>query len=482
MSAFRWTDLEVRKALGMNPGRAREGLAFTGISTDSRTVEAGNLFLALSGETFEGHDFVSHALANGATGVVASREISVEESTRIYPVDDTLLALGRLARHRRRALKARVVGITGSSGKTTTKDLVAETLRGTFRVHATPMNLNNRIGLPRTILDAPDDAQVLVLEMGTNEPGEIRALAAVAEPALGVITTVSESHLEKLGSVEGVLEEKLDLFRGLVPPAIGVVGDEPPMLREGARNLVSELRVVGWTEEADPEFRPAEAEITQQGCFRFRWRERQVQMGLPGRHSVQNALLALAVAEALGVGARDAARRVTRVRPRPMRSELRSLGSLTLLLDCYNANPQSVRAALDLLETIQVLGPRVAVLGSMLELGEETRLLHRQVLEDALERPLEMVVATGLFSEAARWIQPPARGPELVPAGTLAEAEEILTRHLGGTEVVLLKASRGVAMESLIPGLEKRFGAAGSSGAGAEDRVRKASAAREGET
>lgn len=475
MRAFQWTDMEVRKALGMNPQRAREELVFTGISTDSRTVEAGNLFLALSGGTFDGHDFVSHALANGATGVVASREISAEESTRIYPVEDTLPALGRLARHRRRALKARVVGITGSSGKTTTKDLLAEVLRGSFRVHATPMNLNNRIGLPRTILDAPDDTQVLVLEMGTNEPGEIRALTAVAEPVLGVITTVSESHLEKLGSLEGVLEEKLDLFRGLDSGSRGIVGDEPSMLREGARGLVPELTVVGWTEGADPEFRPSEAEITQKGCYRFRWKGQQVKMGLPGRHSVQNALLALAVAEALGVSARDAARRVARVKPRPMRSEIRSVGSLTLLLDCYNANPQSIRAALDLLETIQVLGPRVAVLGSMLELGEKTRILHHQILEEALVRPLELVVVTGLFSEAARWIQTPAEGPELVRAGSLAEAEEILHRRLGGTEVVLLKASRGVAMESLVPGLEKRFGNAGSSGSETVGPAQKAS-------
>jgi len=463
VSRFRWTDLEVRKALDMNLQRAQEGVAFSGISTDSRTVEEGNLFLALSGENFEGHDFVSDALAKGAAGVVVSRQVTAEESTRIYPVEDTLLALGKLARHRRRAMRARVVGITGSSGKTTTKDLVSEVLRGSFRVHATPGNLNNRIGLPRTILDAPDDAQVLVLEMGTNEPGEIRALTEVAEPALGVITTVSETHLEKLGSLEGVLEEKLDLFRGLEGHGTGIVGDEPSILEEGARPLVPALRVVGWTERADGEFRPTEAEITQQGCYRFRWKEQQVQMGLPGRHSVLDALLALAVAHTLDVEPRDAARRVGRVRPRAMRSEVRGVGSLTLLVDCYNANPQSVRAALDLLETIQVLGPRVAVLGSMLELGKDTQILHRRVLEEALDRPLDLVVVTGLFAEAALWIQASADGPELVSAGSVDEAGEILGARLGGTEVVLLKASRGVAMERLIPDLEGRFGAADSS-------------------
>jgi len=459
--SFQWTDREVRSALGMNPLRAQEGVAFNRISTDSRTVEPGDLFLALTGDNFEGHDFVTDALAKGATGVVASREVPAEEATRLYPVGDTLVALGRLARHRRRALKARVIAVTGSSGKTTTKELLQGTLKGSFRVHATPKNLNNRIGLPQTILMAPEDSQLLVLEMGSNEPGEIRALTEVAEPELAVITTVSETHLEKLGSLEGVLEEKLDLFRGMKEKGIGVVGDDPKVLQDRARDLVAELRVVGWTERADPQFKPLEAEVTEKGCYRFRWMGEQIQLGLPGRHSVQNALLALAVADSLGVPAKDAARRIGKVQPSGMRSEVRGIGSLTLLLDCYNANPQSVRAALDLLETIQVLGPRVAVLGSMLELGEDARLIHRRTLEDALNRQLDLVIATGLFADAAEWVTRPTKGPELIQARELVEAEEILHQRLGGTEVVLLKASRGVAMESLVPGLEERFGTAG---------------------
>ena len=455
---FRWTDLEVRKALGLNLERAQPGLTFDRVWTDSRSVEPGDLFLALPGENYDGHDFVADALARGADGVVVSREVPAEESTRIYPVQDTLMALGSLARHRRRALKSRVVGVTGSSGKTTTKDLLAGALSGTFRVHATPRNLNNRIGLPQTILLAPDDTQLMVLEMGTNEPGEIRALTEVGEPELGVITTVSETHLEKLGSLEGVLEEKLDLFRGLGGRGIGVVGDDPSILPERARPLVSELKVAGWSDLASPEFRPTDPEISERGCYRFRWMGEQVGMGLPGRHSVQNALLALAVAHSLGVPAKDAARRIGKVKAQGMRSEIRILGSLTLLLDCYNANPQSVRAALDLLETVQVLGPRVAVLGSMLELGKDTRIYHRQLLEEALRRSVDLIVATGLFAEAAQWVTPPAGAPELLAASGLDEAGELLRERLGGTEVVLLKASRGVAMESLVPALEDRFG------------------------
>lgn len=478
--SFHWTDLEVRRALGLNPGRARADLAFGRVCSDSRNLEEGDLFVALVGERFDGHDFVPEALARGAGGAVVSRDVAVEEAARLYPVPDTLEALGRLARHRRHALKAKVVAITGSSGKTTTKDFMREALSGSFRVHATPGNLNNRVGLPQTLLAAPADTQLLVLEMGTNEPGEIGALTRVAEPDVAVITTVSETHLEKLGSLEGVLEEKLELVRGLGESGTAVVGDEPPVLARGARELAATVRVVGWSDGADADARPQEAEITERGCYRFRWRGESVTLRIPGRHSVQNALLALEVAHLLGVSPRDAARRIGKVQPGSMRSEIRILGSLTLLLDCYNANPQSVRAALDLLQSMQQLGSRVAVLGSMLELGEGSRLLHRGTLEDALDRPLDLVVATGLFAEAAQWVSLPAGGPELVVAPELAQAETFLMERLGGSEVVLLKASRGVAMETLLPALESRFGpsmknpgppGAGGSGGGNEKAV-----------
>jgi UDP-N-acetylmuramoyl-tripeptide--D-alanyl-D-alanine ligase len=456
--SFHWTDREVREALGLTPQNAPPGFPYTRISTDSRKVESGDLFLALSGERFDGHDFLLDALARGAAGAVVSREVGTGENTHLYPVSDTLHALGKLARHRRKALDARVVGITGSSGKTSTKDLLKEALQGSFRVHATQGNLNNRIGLPLTILAAPAEVEALVLEMGTNEPGEIRALTEIAGPQIGVITTVSETHLEKLGSLDGVLEEKLDLFRGLPANGVAVVGDEPPDLEEKAREVFPKLVATGWSERPKPEHRPENPAVSDKGCFRFHWRGEPVQLRMPGLHSVQNALLALVVADALGVPARDAARRVGRVEAGGMRSEIRILGSLTLLVDCYNANPQSVRAGLDLLVTVRQLGPRVAVLGSMLELGEETRTLHRQALEDALTFPLDLIVVTGLFAEAAQWVRLPAEGPELLIAPELDQARDVLLQSLGGTEVVLLKASRGVAMEALIPSLEDRFG------------------------
>ena len=463
--SFLWTDHAVREALGPRPGTPPMDLEFRGVSTDSRTVEPGDLFIALEGDRFDGHDFVRDAVARGARGVVARGDRLGELGQKgtftgvgLYEVGDTLRALGDLARYRRRATEARVVGITGSSGKTTTKNLLAAALEGSLRVHTTPGNLNNRIGLPLTILAAPEGIQVMVLEMGTNEPGEIRALTEIAEPEIGLITTVGETHLEKLGTLEGVLEEKLDLFRGLSEDGLGVVGDDPPVLEERGREVVPRLVVAGLSPRSTPEYRAEGLASSGDGTLRFRWRGETVELRMPGRHSVQNALLALAVADVLGVPARDAAHRVGTVEATGMRSEIRRLGDLTLVVDCYNANPQSLKAALDLLASLEGGGKRVAVLGSMLELGPGSREIHRESLDRALDSPLDLVVATGLFAEAAEDLDAPPSGPELLVAPDLDRALEVLLAALAGSELVLLKASRGVAMETLIPALNERFG------------------------
>ena len=456
--SFRWTDTEVCGALGI-PSEGSEGATHHGvICTDSRSVKPGDLFLALSGHRFDGHDFVARALSLGATGAVVDRPVDAPEGSRLYLVPDTLVALGDLARHRRRALTGKVVGITGSSGKTSTKELLGAALKGSFRIHVTPGNLNNRIGLPLTLLSTPHETEVVVLEMGTNEPGEIRALTAMAEPGFGAITTVSESHLEKLGSLEGVLEEKLDLFRGLPADGIALVGDEPPVLEEAARRVLPDVLVIGWNRQSEPRHRPQSPSVTRGGCYGFQWQGESVELRMPGRHSVQNALLALALAEALGVPAAKAAQRIGTVEATGMRSEVRVHGDFTLLVDCYNANPQSLMAALDLLTRIETSGPRIAVLGSMLELGGHSGELHRAALATAMSYPLDMVLATGLFAEAASGLPAAPDRPELRVAEGLEEAENILLDSLGESGVVLLKASRGVAMERLIPSLERYFG------------------------
>ncbi len=466
---FVWTDDHVRTALDVEPQEDCT-LVFTGISTDSRTTREGNLFVALSGDNFDGHDYVSDALGKGARGAVVARPVEAEGAC-VYPVEDTLLALGQLAGHRRSHLDAVVVGITGSSGKTATKEMTRAAIEGSRRVHATPENLNNRIGLPLTLLDAPDDAEVVVLEMGTNEPGEIAALARIAEPQIGIVTTVSETHIEKLESLEGVLDEKLDLLRGLPDDGKAVVGDEPAVLSEEAGRIRSDVLVVGLGTGADAEYGPGESSMDEQGCWSFVWRGEPVKLRVPGRHSVQNALIALTVAELLDVPAAEATRGVGRVEAGSMRGEIRQIGGLTLILDCYNANPQSLRAALDLLVDVEPARTKVAVLGTMLELGARSEELHTVLLDKASTLGLDLVVATGEFALAAAKSGSAESGG---PASTILsvmdplEAYEELRARLAGDEVLLLKASRGVALERLIPLFERDFGdSAAGSGEGA---------------
>ncbi|MGE0159059.1 MAG: UDP-N-acetylmuramoyl-tripeptide--D-alanyl-D-alanine ligase [Gemmatimonadales bacterium] len=456
-SSFVWTDAGVREALALGGGS--QSVTYTGVSTDSRDVTDGQLYVALVGDRFDGHDFVADALSRGARGAVVTRAWSASggptTSAPVYRVDDTLVALGALAAHRRARITVPVVGITGSSGKTTTKDLTAAALRSAKRVHATRGNRNNRVGLPLTLLSAPDDAEALVLEMGTNEPGEIRTLAQIARPDIGVVTTVGESHLEKLGSVEGVLEEKLDLLRGVAAGGRCLVGDEPEALAERARTICPRLRVAGWTQRADADLRPENARADATGRYDLTWRGEAVSLRLVGRHAVADAMLALAVAELLGVSAADAARGISGTETHSLRGEIRRLASLTLVVDCYNANPQSVRAALDLLAA-QRAERRVAVLGSMLELGTESDRLHRDVLANALARGFDLVVATGRFADAAAALGAAGRA-DVITAADWQSAYPALRDRLEGGEVVLLKASRGIALEGILPLLERDF-------------------------
>ena len=461
MSQFTWTDRSVRQALGLSADLADPSFEYASVSTDSRSVGEGTLFVALVGECFDGHDFVVDALAKGAVGAVVSRPVETNPNAPLYPVDDTLVALGSLATFRRNALDIPVVAITGSSGKTTTKDLTRAALGMTQTVHATPCNHNNRIGMPLTLLSTPTEVDVVLVEMGSNEPGEISTLSAIARPDIAVVTTVGESHLDRLGSLAGVLDEKLDLFRSMTEGGRCVVGDEPPVLVDAARAICSDLRIAGWSERADPDLRPEQFELDVFGAPRFRWRGHPVTLALPGRHSVVNALISLAISELVGVSPRDAVRGLASAEVSPLRCEIRQIGNVRVVADCYNANPQSLRAALAVLIDQPGNSRTVAVLGTMLELGHEAARLHEETLEYALGLNIDLVVATGGFAEAAEALK--VDEPEVLRSQDWRKAYPALRDWLDGDEVLLLKASRGIALEDMLPLLDSDFGSKGTS-------------------
>jgi UDP-N-acetylmuramoyl-tripeptide--D-alanyl-D-alanine ligase len=461
LSGFIWTADEVCRALGCPAEAGDEHLRFDSVSTDTRSIEQGSLFVALRGEHFDAHEFLHKAAEAGARGVVVSRiPDDLPETLRVFRVDDTLAALGRLAHHRRRRHAGRVVGVAGSNGKTTTKDLLKAALGARYRVHATQGNLNNLVGLPLTLLAAPDDAEVLVLEMGTDQPGEIERLAAIAEPDAGLVTAIGEEHLEKLGSLDGVLEEELQILRGLGPEGLGFVAEDPPALPERARQILGggRVRVAGFGTDTDlrPDTALDDVEVLPDGTTRWRWRGRELHLPLPGRHNVRNALLALGVATEWGVPESDAMRGIERMPAPKLRGEWHRIGRMRVLADCYNANPPSLAAAIDLLASLPADTSKVAVIGTMREMGAQSDDLHRQAARQIAERVghgIDRVVATGDFVAAFDDLAAEL-GERLVRAEDPLEAYRAAAPALRGDEVVLLKASRGEALERWLPLLE----------------------------
>lgn len=473
MTPFEWTTDAVVAALSRRDqlveatGSPRR---FAAISTDTRSIGEDELFVALRGERFDGHDFLAEAVEAGASGLVVDRSASAEVlaslDTAVFVVEDTLKAYANLARARRDRIDVPVVVITGSSGKTTTKELLRCAIDAHTKVHATPANLNNRIGLPQTLLATPTDVDAVVLEAGTSEPGEIAELTWISHPDVAVVTTVGEAHLERLGSFRGVLTEKLDLVRGMRERGTAFVGEAPDILPTTADAIDRRVKTVGFGPSASPDARGEQLTPDGDGHYSFRWRDRTVTTGLPGRHVALDALLALAVVDHLGYPVERAVEGVARYTGGRLRDEIRRFGDVTVVVDCYNANPQSVRAALDALAHRRSAGPRIAFLGTMREMGEREAGGHRDVLAHAAELPIDLVVATGAFAVATDALDLPyeviaADEPDHAYARLVDRLRRDRAETAGAT--ILLKASRGVELERLLPRLETDFGSRTSS-------------------
>ncbi len=426
-------------------------LVFPGVSTDTRTLAPGDLFVALVGPRHDGHDHLAEAVVRGAAAVVLHRG-EPPAGVASVRVDDTLLALGRLGRHVRRRLGLRVIGVTGSVGKTTTKELAAAVLRSAgLPTLQTPGNWNNRVGLPRTLLGARGDERAAVLELGISEKGEMAHLTAICEPDVAVVTAVAECHAEGLGCLEEIAREKLAIARGLGPEGTLVLPHGDPLLTPppGVRTLT-----FGWVEGAD--VRGLDPTPLAPTGTRFRVEGREFRLALPGRHNAANALAALAAARALGVSWEGAAEALAAVRPAPLRGEVRATpGGVHLLVDCYNANPRAVEAALATLGELAGPARKLAVLGEMRELGELAREGHTRVGRAAAELP---VAELHLLGPATAWTREGAEAAGLAPERIwLHEDREALaaalTRRLRPGDWVLVKGSRALGLEAVADAL-----------------------------
>ncbi|MBV6521487.1 MAG: UDP-N-acetylmuramoyl-tripeptide--D-alanyl-D-alanine ligase [Gemmatimonadaceae bacterium] len=423
------------------------------VSTDTRTLRPGDVFVALQGERFDGHDFLEVAARSGASAlVVRDPRRAAAVGIPVFVVGDTSSALLALGRFRRRAWGGQVVTIAGSNGKSSTKEMTRAALATRYVVHATEGNLNNFVGVPLTLLAIPDSAQVAVIEIGTNRPGEVATLRAVAEPDIAVVTSIGEEHLEGLGDLAGVLAEETAVFHG-APLAIA-----PAVQAEvgAAARTMADRVVEAGLDEGDVRPDRWGLEVDGQVCLQIG--ETRAVLPFRGVHHARNAMLAVAVSRALGMDDADALHGMVKATPLPMRGAFESFGTLTVVNDAYNANPASAREALSLLDALDLGGgrPRVIVLGSMLELGRQSEALHREVAVRALATSATIVAGMGAFAPALA--EAGHADPRVVVADDVDALWAQLRTRLPLNAIVLLKGSRGVRLERLLPMLREFAG------------------------
>ena len=444
-----WPEGAVRDVLGLEPVWGREPVMFSTISTDSRAMQAGGLFVALKGERFDGHDHLSAAAAAGATGAVVRKGIPAVPGLFLYEVDDTLRAFGMLARARRMEMDGPVVAVTGTNGKTSTKEMLRAVLSTRYRTYATRANLNNLIGVPLTVLEAPAETEALIVEAGANLPGEISRYREIIEPSITIVTNAVAGHLEGFGSLAGVVAEKLALT-DRVPLAI--VGVDPPALAAGARARARQVRTAALR---DAELTPTKVTLDDSARPVITFGTTSFTLAARGLHQADNAVRVWALVEALGLDREESAAALEGFSIPAGRGELLQEGGLTILNDCYNANPQSFRAAIATASALRGDRRLVFVAGTMRELGEDAPALHREIAEALVDLHPELIAAVGDFVPA---LEPYAGAlrHRLVTAPDPLALAPLLAERLRGDEIVVLKASRGVALERILPALKAR--------------------------
>src|SRR6266403_1380603 len=443
---------EIARFAGGSISCGDESVTIEKVTTDSRTLKPGELFVALRGENFDGHNFVESVAKRGAAGAIVESNWNgkIPKNFALIRTSDTLRAYQELAANYRKSLALNVVAITGSNGKTSTKDFTAAVLAGRLRVTKTEGNFNNHVGLPRTILEATSRDEVAVWEIGMNHPGEIAALAKLAVPDVAIITNIGVAHIEFMGSREKIAEEK-----GALAEAVGANGrvilnaDDSftKTIAARARGKVILAGITAGMIRAD--------EISQsgmgtdftilEGAHRCR-----AQLPVPGLHMVQNALLAVAAGRVFGVSLEDCAAGLVAAPLTKARLQIKEIHGVQFIDDSYNANPDSVKAALRTLVELDADGKRIAVLGEMRELGSESERGHREVGETAAMFGIDQLITIGdmgeLIARAAR-----AGGLEKTTAvRSTREAAELLGETAEPGDLILVKGSRSARTEQVI--------------------------------
>ncbi|MFC0301508.1 UDP-N-acetylmuramoyl-tripeptide--D-alanyl-D-alanine ligase [Virgibacillus soli] len=430
----------------------REGnIAIDCVTTDSREQKDNALFIPIEGDKFDGHDYIEQAMENGAVATLWQKDKvipdNLPETFLVFLVDDTIHALQTLAKAYRFEINPTVIAVTGSNGKTTTKDMIGHILLSQFRTHMTSGNLNNHIGLPLTILSMPRDTEMLVLEMGMNHFGEIALLSKIANPDYAIITNIGESHIEFLGSREGIAKAKLEIVEGLKQDGVLIIDGDETLLEQFSLN--NNIIRCGFQLNLDLVIN--QVEITQRGTVFSLSTGKTYEIPLLGKHHAKNATYAVAVATKLGMDPELVHQSLQTLSITGMRFELlEGINGVAIINDAYNASPTSMIAAIEVVKKLEQYKEKVLVLGDMFELGSQSKYMHESVV-DYIEAPITTVYTIGAYAKN-------------ITSKLMNEKPDINTKHfadrtkltddlkqLANREtVILFKASRGMQLETII--------------------------------
>ncbi|MCQ6276950.1 UDP-N-acetylmuramoyl-tripeptide--D-alanyl-D-alanine ligase [Bacillus sp. V3B] len=440
-----------------NNPTAFKDIVIKGVSIDSRKVESGNLFVPFKGESSDGHRFVEDALKRGASAALWQKDVPDPPThLPILMVEDTLIALQELARSYRNELDMKVVGITGSNGKTTVKDMTANLLALQYKVQKTEGNYNNHIGLPLTILSLDEDTDIAILEMGMSGKGEIEFLSKLARPNVAVITNIGESHLQDLGSREGIAEAKLEIIQGIVDNGLIVYMGDEILLKEGLSHYEGRAQIKTFGRRSKNDLYPVEMDTDQKGsAFRINASETEYYLPVLGTHNILNALGAMLTAHYFEVPYEKMNDGFSSLKLTNMRMELvEGKRGERIINDAYNASPTSMRVAIDLASNLPDYERKILVIGDMLELGEKEKEFHFEMGRNIDPQKINFVFTLGnlgaQIAEGAKTVFPSERVLSFLEKQTLVEE---LKKYTNAETLIMVKASRGMKLEEVVTAL-----------------------------
>ncbi|WP_423800399.1 UDP-N-acetylmuramoyl-tripeptide--D-alanyl-D-alanine ligase [Neobacillus sp. SAB-20_R2A] len=434
-------------------------IVIAGVTIDSRKIEPGNLFVPFKGEKVDGHKYVEEAIKKGAGAALWQKDVpNPPKGLPLLIVDDCLAALQELARNYRKELSVKVVGITGSNGKTTTKDMTASLLSLKYKVQKTEGNYNNHLGLPLTVLGLNEDTEIAVLEMGMSGRGEIEFLTKLACPDAVVITNIGESHLLDLGSREGIAEAKLEILQGLRKGGLAVLHGDEPLLMERIHQFKGDVQVQTFGRSDSNDLFPTEITQLEQGnSFKINASDKTFELPVLGTHNILNALAAMLIARYFSVSFEEITEGLKTTKLTNMRMELvEGKRGEKIINDAYNASPTSMMAAIELVSNLQGYERKILVLGDMLELGPQEEQYHLQIGEGLNAEKIEFLFTYGqLGSHIAAGARNVLGDERVFDFLDKEELIQSLKKYLNGQTLVLVKASRGMKLEEVVKALQK---------------------------